>query len=517
MRKRAPVMRAALDRRIGVHDRHQFELKLEYLAPSDEPRSRYVVEAYLCIPGSLNVSRETASLDDLYADIHNYVRLKTPELSWPELMALPDSPLARLQALFTAPAPDPAQVTYESKLYACVFRAALRDFVEAAEVDLARGGSGAVRRVAESAEAALGGMAAVSGAFRALRPRAEALTVPERARFAYRLADEFTSITVEQLLRRIIVALATVSSPPPAADALRQRLFEAILAEEQHRRSQGYPTIVDPRSDNEPYVYRSGLLKKYCQSVLFLPVRRQAARRRWQEVFFAISAGIAMAFATAAAFWAQMRWGSLGLRVFLILVLAYMFKDRIKEGTRGIFARVLEKRLYDRKIVIDDPAGGVLGVLQEKIMYLPSVGALPEDAREIRRRGVDAEMRMAEEDLVESIIHYRKEIVLAADKLTSRRGGGGVTDIMRFQVSRLLRDMDEPDQEIDYIDINARTMEPVKAAKTYHVDVVFRFTSRPGQSPQTTLMRLILDRNGIRRIERVDAAGGSSAVVPPEA
>jgi hypothetical protein len=99
------------------------------------------------------------------------------------------------------------------------------------------------------------------------------------------------------------------------------------------------------------------------------------------------------------------------------------------------------------------------------------------------------------------VIHYQKHIRMRSARLEDR---SGVTDILRFHIARLTHDMDEPDQEIAWFDEETHALGPVRAAKTYRVDVVFRFTT-PGKPPQTTLVRLILDRNGIRRIERIEA------------
>lgn len=218
-----------------------------------------------------------------------------------------------------------------------------------------------------------------------------------------------------------------------------------------------------------------------------------------------------MAFATVIAFWAQAKYAGLGVRLFVILTIAYMFKDRIKEGTRAVFARFLERHLFDRKIVIGDPAGGQLGICREKIEYVAPAD-LPPEARQIRRQGVDPVARLAEEELHESVIHYRKDILLESRLLLERRGGGsGVTDIARFNIERFLRDMDEPQQKIEFVDQATKGIDPIRAAKVYHVDVVFRFAMREAGADSaqgrgrmvTSLMRLILDRRGIKRIERV--------------
>ncbi|HKA91482.1 MAG TPA: hypothetical protein VKE22_27655 [Haliangiales bacterium] len=480
MRKRAPAVRAPLEERVKVHDRNQLELKLEYQPTGAEAECKYVVEAYVCMPASLNISAETLPSTDIYADIHNYVRLKTPEMTWPELRAVPDSPLVRLgEAVARVEGGErPDELVYLCKLTASVFRASLRDAAQAAE-----------RAAGEDAEAlaedALDGSAQALATYRRLADRASAL--PEDARYAYALADEAMSLSVEHMFRRVLVAIA--SDHP-----MRRRLLDRILEEEAHRRRRGYPSIIDPETDNEEYIHRSGILKKLCSSVLFLRVH-QAAPRISQEVLFALAAGIAMAFATVVAFWAQTRYGSLSLSVFFILVVAYMAKDRIKEGARGLFARVLKRYLYDRRCVIDDPAGVEIGTFREKVEY---VTVLPEEVRRIRRRGVEPMLAWARAALAETTYRYRKQIVLE-----SRRIPDGLTDILRFHVGRLLRDMDEPDQEIGYVELDSDQIERVRAAKTYRVDVVFLFHTRRDAPPRTLLARLVLDRNGIKRIEEV--------------
>jgi hypothetical protein len=498
MRKSAAVA-TGLGRRIKVHDRRQFELKLEY-TPADERRaSRYVVDAFVCVPPSLNIGPDTVPRELLYTDIHNYVRLKTPDLSWSELGALPASPLVRAAAELDAVerGGDPARFGYSCKLVACIFRARLRELGRSAQAMLAAGASDAVvARLAAEADATCDSARSIAARYRELGARAEADAVAERARAAFRLSDEYMSVSIEHSLRQVIVALGVADGA--AAVTLKRSLLQVILDEERYRQARGYSSIIDPHSDNEPYIYRTGLLKKYCSSALFLAIRRHSGRRRWQELAFAAAAGIAMAFATVVAFWAQSRFSALGVQLFLVLVVAYMFKDRLKEATRGAFAELLERRLYDRKVSIEHPAGGELGWCREKIDYATR-DRLPADAMEIRHLGLDASERIAEEELAETVIHYRKEIVLRAGHLEA---GAGLTDILRFHVARWTRDMDEPDQEIEYFDADAHAVAPVRAAKTYHVDVVFRFHARRNQAPQTTLMRLILDQNGIKRIER---------------
>jgi len=91
----------------------------------------------------------------------------------------------------------------------------------------------------------------------------------------------------------------------------------------------------------------------------------QAEPRLAAEVLFTVAAGISMALATVFAIWAQSRYGSVGLNVFLIIVVACMLRERVKEGTKGAFARLLKRYLYDRRCTVDDPAGDKVGTFRE--------------------------------------------------------------------------------------------------------------------------------------------------------
>jgi hypothetical protein len=486
VRKRAPQRRAPLDRRVGIHDRQQFELKLHYQSAEGERRSRYLVETFMFLPGSLNVGPDTVPAPTLYGDIHNYIRLRTPEYSWSEIDALPTAPLPRAkeEAKKVAAGADPQRFVYECKLFATVLRATLRDFVDRLE-DLAPPGSARQRELLD--EALDGGSGLVSR-FRQLGPIVRKEGFPERARLAWELADEHASVSIEQQLRRAIVKLDKAGL---GSKALYERLLGVILEEESYRRERAYPSILDPSSDNEAYVHRAGLLKKFCTSALFLEIRRMAAQRTWQELFFAISAGIAMAFATVVAFWAQARYSQLEVRLLLIFVVVYMFKDRLKEASRAFFARFLDKHFWDRVIHIADPRGGSLGRCREKIEYLRP-DRVPSDVLAARAALTDPAVRLVEEELAETVTHYKKEIVLA--------GQHAVTDILRFHIGRLTRDMDEQFQKIDWVDRETFDLAPIKAAKVYHIDVVFRFTTRAGEPPVCSLERLVVDRRGIKRL-----------------
>ncbi|MFY0574758.1 hypothetical protein ACN28S_10685 [Cystobacter fuscus] len=94
----SPTPSPLLQNRLEVHDRKQFELKLEYQPSGADDETRYVVETYLFLPSSLNIDAETYPRASFYGDIHNYVRFKTPVMSLEEVLFSGRSPLMRLEA-----------------------------------------------------------------------------------------------------------------------------------------------------------------------------------------------------------------------------------------------------------------------------------------------------------------------------------------------------------------------------------------------------------------------------------
>ena len=126
-----PSAHTLFETKLDIHDRKQFELKLEYQPSGTDPQSEYLVEAMLFVPRSLNVTQDTWPRAAFYADLHNYVRLKTPVLAFDELLTGAHSPLVQLQERIMIGLNGPeSEVIYDAKMLACTLRAALRRFAK---------------------------------------------------------------------------------------------------------------------------------------------------------------------------------------------------------------------------------------------------------------------------------------------------------------------------------------------------------------------------------------------------
>ena len=517
---RNPTRQPQFHSRLDVHDRKQFEIKLEYEPSPGQAKAGYLVEAYLFLPASLNVDADTYPRQDFYADLLNYVRLKTPVFTFEELLCAPSSPLLEAERSLSQPSPPfQPQIIYQAKLLSCVFRGALRRFtrfLEAQSRELAPLAADPGRSVefAEKLRQSMRGMRRILERFRAVNKSLFARDgIEEKTRASARLVDEYMSLSVEQLIRKAVTKMGEMPRTGVYAE-LRRELMNEIVAEGAYRKAGKLRSLLSPSSDNEEYIHRFGFLKKFCTNILFLALRRRR-RNSLEEVLFAAAAGLAMAFATAVAFWAQGRFPQVSLNFFLILVIGYMMKDRIKEELRRVFASALKPYLFDRKSRIIEPVTKkCFGICLEQVDYRTARG-VPEEIIALRRS--DDFSTVSQGELAETVIHYQKEVRLNSHLLPERAGVSGVTDIIRLNVERLLRDMDDPECALEYVDLDDFSVGQIRAAKRYHVDLAFRFSVDRGYSKNVSyrLARLVLDREGINRMIRIQAAAEDLASSTP--
>jgi hypothetical protein len=491
--------------RVAIHDRKQFEIKLEYQPPPGSWKSKYLIEAFMFLPASLNVDAENYPRQDFYADIHNYVRLKTPVFLLDDILIADLSPLSQLEKRL-----DPSfrgsesGIVYQAKMLSCVFRGALRRFTGAidplCDQLAAHAANIALRQqLTRDVQDAMNAVTQILARYRAFVQKLVASGALEpRTGAALRLVDEYMSLSVEQIFRRDVAEMSRLPREDLYLD-VRRAMMTKVIEEETYRKEHKLRSVLSPTGDNEEYMRRIGFLKKFCMNILFLAARREPSQQGIEEMLFALSAGVAMAFATAVAIWAQGRFPQAGLNFFLIVVVGYMMKDRIKEGLRRILALRAQRYLFDRTTHSTDPVTRKrVGECREKVDYRAKV---PDEVYRLRRS--DDFITASQGELTETVIHYQKQIRLWSDQLPRVAVGvAGVTDIIRFNVDRLLRDMDDPEYALEYVDLEDFSVGHVRGAKSYQVDVAFRFTVDGEHERQVSsqLVRLVMDRNGIKRM-----------------
>ena len=99
-------------------------------------------------------------------------------------------------------------------------------------------------------------------------------------------------------------------------------------------------------------LYRWRSLKKFISSQLFLTVKMREGNPWLLQSLYGIAAAVSMVFATVVAFVWQGKYGALSWNLFLALVIAYIFKDRLKDWMRTRLAKLFRRWLPSRRQLI---------------------------------------------------------------------------------------------------------------------------------------------------------------------
>lgn len=479
-----------------VRHRHQFEIKLRYPLPVDERKSVYDLAVYFFLPPSLGIGRSNYGKTRFFEDLQSYVRLKTPELLFPDVPRGDAGPLSRLTAAALRLQGDTGERSvrlyeYQSKLFCCVLKSSLLAFAQRIESESNPGEQ--VRLIEEFRLAA----SSLRSIYSTLEPRLCNPSMPPSAQSVFRFTDEYISLLLEEYACRII-------SAAPHDDnitELRKALIDFVKREIGHRVSAGYPSVSNASSENEGFVYRRGVLKKYMSSVLFLNVRSGDAGRFLEEGLFGLAAGVSMVFATAVLFLATQLYGALTFPVFVALVVSYIFKDRIKERMRLYLSRKAARWLFDHRTIFYASGKERIGVCSESVDFLET-GDIPAPVAAVRNRSHITEIEGGW--VGERAIRYRKLVKLYPVRIADIYDSANirdVNDIMRFSIEEFVQHLGTADKPVQ--SLVGDEVKWVHGERVHHLNVIVRHAVNDVDTFQR--YRIILNRDGIKRIEFVPA------------
>ncbi len=503
-----------LGSKIRFHDRHRFEIKLDLSLPNAS-RGVYRVETYFFVPRSLNINPATYTKEDFYNSTQKYIRFKTPQMDLGKLLDIGvlTSPISRIMRNTTQLLSGErdrsleAQTVDEIKLLGCMARGALRDYVKHMLAELAASGEGHEARLAGAAEncrAFLGDVRTLVERIRSLRQEMSRPVMPARLRDAFSFLDEFLSLTVEDQLAELLEGVRARATQRKTLAALDEALVALVLDQSAHRRAMGYPSIIQAGKRNETIVYRRSVLKKFISSVLHLQIQVS----EWEgflQFSFGLAAGIAMLFATAAAIYAQSRYTVKSLPFVAIVVVSYIFKDRIKDWLKLYFSRGITRWLADRKVDILDPVYGTrIGSFKEGFSFITG-DSVPTDIS--HRRNIDNITSMDEEGKPERVFKYEKEVALYPRRIARHHERlHDLNDIMRFSVREFTLRADDPETDYLYLNPATKDIKALRCARVYHVNMVIKYIIHDAAGREKVTydrMRIVLDKNGIVRLEEV--------------
>lgn len=491
---------------VHQRDHWQFELKSDFFTHPNLKKNTYIQEFYFFIPKSLQVNEESYSKQQFYLDETIFIRYKTPEFTLEELLDKDNvkSPFVRLTNLCASiPSKENIPIVQdELKLLGNIVRSSLRENV----LKLVK----SIDIVENTQEASLLSdvkkLCAEISKLHSLYFEIQMdfsdkwKNTNQMSHFIY--VDEFISEIINFYLIGLLDGV--LRSNLNNKMLISEEIYDLLAKEKLHRET-FLPKLrvinEDPKS-REYILYRSGILNKFVLDALLLHTTRSSVTTRFRNIIGSIAAGIAMLFF----FVLFVKQGSVlvlnSLPFVLLTVLLYILKDRMKEWLQVLSYRQFAKWFSDYKTEIFSPDGKTrLGTMWQYVSFVEEK-ELSKDLLHIRNREFHAVLESFKRP--ENVLYYKRKISLQqnAKPLDSRRNALNI--ISRYNVTKFLSKADNPSQDYITVDPQTREFDHTRLAKVYHLNVIQRNTYEKADGSlkiELKKFRLILDKNGIKRIE----------------
>lgn len=493
---------------IHARDHLQFELKSEFILHPELKKNIYKQDVFLFIPSSLQINPQTYPKDQFYHDQTNIIRYKTPSITFLELIDPQKtySPLQRIR-FFTTLSKESFSLSKtidELKLLGTIFRVQLRKRVHAIVQKIKQLPS-FEESASQSHEISIlqKEVEDVLNNFRALENSVLPLMhLPPLSR-AFKYLDEFLSITTEEYFLILVASLREKGDFYASSDQL---LCKFVLKEKMYRTSHalGPSPTLNPSFSNESILYREGLLNRYILDSLRLKNVRFSLEEKHKNTLSAISAGLAMLIYMGLFVWKSPEYVLNSFPFVILAVFLYILKDRVKEGVKNLFHQKAGRWFPDFSTKIQSPNGTKIGVLSESLTFISNED-LPRTFRHLRHYHFEDEFDILKKE--ETILHYKKEVVLNQQYPSHNGRRKEVTTIFRLNIHRFLEKAGEALQTTLVLDPYTQEIKEKKIPKVYHLNMIIQnsyLTDDGKEHTEVKSFQVVLDKNGIKRVEHLD-------------
>ena len=477
-----------------IHDKFTLEFKVGFnteKATKPMKYSDFVMTTWIFVPNSLDINAAKYSKDDFYRDLKSGVRLITPSYGLHELAndkeLLPNQSLiSNFNDLFIAP-DDIQDLIHSIKMYCAIAKSAFRDEC----LNISQQTDTQVRL--KSCHIFLDDGRKILNRFRDLLNLLNDKKITDRTRQVFSYGDEFLSNVMEKYAYRLRDSIR--HNYPDDYPQLEALFKEVLLNERAYREKQGYLCVkFDDAKGNEDFVFRASLLKKFTESDLYLNATKRKNTFLVEQIPYSLAAGVAMVVATLSSFFFQQRYGNFTLPFLIALVISYMFKDRLKDWLRLIFARRVSSKVFDTRTDFRIK-GKHIGWSKDSVDFVDSDKILPEVMKLRSRNPLFAEVSGKDE----KVLLYRKKVQLWPAELAkaSPYPLKGINDILRYNITEYTRKMDNPNFPLSGT-WEDNEYKPIEGKKVYHLTFIIQCVYEGKTEYKRVVVRC--DRNGIVKI-----------------
>ncbi len=473
---------------IEVRKHSGFHLETKtFFSFSNKRKVKRDIHYYIYIPAQLNINESTFPKSSMINMLSTYGRFGSPILNFEELIDENNkkSHLSKIKELLDLDNISEDKVIHEMQLLSNAVRHESKRYTSIIKRYLSQKNFNATELTLNDYIFYVSTLLKI---FRGLSTSGE----NENILNALNWTDENLSIIVEKEANSI----SRILKKKEEYVDIGKKLKTFCQEEEKYRVKKGYITgMATDNIDSEKASYRVSLLKKWAQSVLYLTPVESNIPKHIGQIFAGVAAAVAMTFATLASIYAEKIFSKNSYQWALIIIIAYVFKDRIKEGLRAITSTLLPKLLADSIYKFVKP-GEDKWVCKSKVQV--SIDKARDQSDEINKtRDIDNNPFLSvlpDED----VIHYSRYIKINKQDSKCKYESGTFTLINRIRLDDLTREMDDtsPIKKIvkrNQIDLN----------RAYYLHLVVHEINQKDNIDEKQLHRIVMNKDGIIRIDKI--------------
>ncbi len=485
---------------VRKHDSHHLELKTLLPIPN-KGRGKYDLSFYFFSPGQLHMTKEDVGVSKILKHFQTNTRFSSPVLPLAGIIDpnLELSPLYRLkkyyETLSIGGEVEEQAVIYEMQTLVNAFRSDIKGFIDLVyrlAVEEKRSIEPYKERISsllDQTDEVLRAVQELSALY--LHPR-----VSDHIRTALVWTDEAISLIAEQ---KMIGLRSICEHDVHVSDQIT--LLDSFIAKVSHYRGeQRYSSAYseDTGRDGERVAYRESILKKWSQSAMYMNAIVSRIPNQVNHILAGMAAALAMTFAVLATLYAETFFIRNSAPWVLIIIISYVFKDRIKEILREVFAHLLPRLLADKIMRLQDPATGKDAAKAEVIVKYGLDKYMPEfirNARDMQKNPFASILPP------QDVLHFNRIVTLNSKILKDHNRLESLTEVTRVRIDEWLNSMDDPDDSFDTL--QKGKLVSISSGRVYHIHLIVSLKAyRKRSEAQLFHYCLVMNRKGLLRIEQ---------------
>ena len=252
---------------------------------------------------------------------------------------------------------------------------------------------------------------------------------------------------------------------------------------------------------DEQLLYRQHMLKKWYQSILYLKPIYSRLKDHIGQFLAGFAAAIAMGVAMTANLWANSTFIAHSFQWVLVTVIAYAFKDRLKEWLRLGLNKMLPRMMSDSVFHFNNPSS-------HRRLCLNKIRVAMTDSTRISKSIMDERRKDANPFI--DVLPAEDVLVIEHDIITPKRYfqllhrktkivNSMVSVISKFNMRDFFRDMDDLESFFFGDIVPGENIDMEEHQKNYHVRLIVKV--RNGADVKIDNYLICLTKNKIESIE----------------